>query len=470
MHTLILPYGDCMKFYLPIWTRLFLATLLVFTTVSHSFGQTDLTSPYSLFGPGIPHLRQTVSQAGVGGSGIALYDHYKLNLANPAAVALHTDPIFETSGFGTFSTYNTNAGGFDNRSFLLNNLSLAFPIMRGKWGLALGIVPYTTVGYDVYSTIEDEEVGSTYNINYSGDGGISQGYLGTAYKIYNKVDSLGNPTALSLGGNMNFNFGTIDNNRLISFPSDPNSVGVNVQESVLVRDFSFDLGAHFQHNVIKHTEESGRYMRLLLGAVYTFGADLNADQSNYAYTFRGESGLSALDTVSSATGVDGYIHIPSRITFGAGLDFVTAQKARYRFSIDYATQDWTAYEVSFEDNSLRHNFEDNQRISAGIEWTPEVGSRKYFENVQVRAGAYYEKSSLNLRDTPITDRGMSFGLTMPINHRRAITKSSFNVSAQYGQSGTTDNGLIQEDYWRIYVGFSFTPHYRNRWFVKPKYD
>ncbi len=470
MHTLILPYGDCMKFFLPTWTRLSVATLLFCTASQNAFAQADLTSPYSLFGPGVPHLRQTVSQAGVGGSGIAIFDAYKLNLANPAVLALHTEPIFETSGVGTFSTYKTNLGGYDNRSFILNNLSLSFPIKRGIWGLSLGLVPYTTIGYDVYSEVNDLEISETYNINYNGDGGISQGYLGTAYKVYSRTDSLGNPTALSLGGTMNYNFGTLDNNRLLSFPDDPNSVGINAKETVLIRDFSFDFGLHYQTNIVKHTSESGRYVRLLLGAVYTLGADLNADKSDYVYTFRGTSGLSALDTISSSNGVGGYLHIPARITIGGGLDFITAQKARYRVSLDYATQNWAAYEVSFDDNSLKHDFENNQRISGGIEYTPEVGSRKYAKTIQMRAGLYFEKSSLNLRDTPISDRGMSFGLTLPMNHRRAISKSSFSVSAQYGKQGTTDNGLIAEDYWRLYIGFSFTPHYRNRWFVKPKYD
>jgi hypothetical protein len=75
-----------------------------------------------------------------------------------------------------------------------------------------------------------------------------------------------------------------------------------------------------------------------------------------------------------------------------------------------------------------------------------------------------------LRNKDIEDIGMSFGLTLPIHHRRAITQSSFSIGAVYGRNGTQDMGLIQEDYIRIFVGFSFTPHFRNKWFVQPKYD
>ncbi len=438
--------------------------------MSAVYGQADLTSPYSLFGPGLPFQRQTVSQAGVGGSGIALFDSYKMNLGNPATVALHYEPIFETSGKSTISTYNTNAGSFDNKSFILNNLSLSFPIKRGIWGLSIGLVPYSVVGYSVQSNITDEEVSSGYNLEYSGDGGISQGYLGMGYRIWSHTDTLGNLSALSLGGTLNFNFGTIDSNRKVDFPDDINALGINIQETVLVRDVSFDLGVHFQKNILRHTHQSGRYMKLMLGAVYTMGNDLKADRSEFAYSFRDDFGLVPRDTIINTEAERGRIHMPQRLSFGVGLDYVTAQKARYRFSADYAQEAWSDYTVSYQDDALDFDFNDASRLSAGIEYTPMMGSRKYFKVVEYRAGVYYDKSNLNLEGEDIVDRGMSFGLTMPINHRRAISRSSVSISTQYGQSGTTNKGLIEEDYWRIYIGFSFTPHVRNRWFIKPKYD
>lgn len=470
MHTLILPCGVYMKFSLPTWTRLSIALIVVLASSYSMNAQQNLTSPYSIFGPGVPFMNQTVSQAGVGGSGVALYDLYKLNLANPAAMALHSETIFETSGFSSFATYNTNTGTYDNNSFILNNLSLNFPIIRGKWGLGIGLVPTTVVGYNITSSIDDPDLGTSYTTNYNGDGGISQGYIGSGYRLIHKFDSTGNPTTLAIGAKLNYNFGTIDNNRKLYFPDDPSSLGVNIKESTLVRDFNAEFGVHFHHNLIKHTDASGRYLRFLAGVTYSLGGDVNAQQNTYSYTFRGTTGLSALDTLESSQGVKGQIHIPSTITLGVGLIYMTSQKARYRFSLDYSTQNWQNYDVSFNDESLQHDFENDQRISGGIEYTPMMGSTKYFRTVEYRAGFYYQNTNLELRGVPIVDRGMSFGVSLPVNHRRGITKSTFNISTQYGKNGTTDEGLIREDYWRLLVGFSFTPHFRNRWFVKPKYD
>ena len=139
-----------MKFLSITWAKEclpFLGLIFLFNT---AFSQSDLTSPYSIFGPGLPNQRQSVSQFSMGGTGVALMDPYKMNLINPAASAYYTEPIFETSGKGNISTFETNVDQFDNRNFEINNLSLSFPIKRGKWALNIGLVPFTSVGYDVF--------------------------------------------------------------------------------------------------------------------------------------------------------------------------------------------------------------------------------------------------------------------------------------------------------------------------------
>jgi len=447
-----------------------LLPFLMFLSFLTTRGQSDLASPYTIFGPGIPNLRQTVSMVGAGGSGIALTDPYKLNLANPASVAYHAEPIFESSGKAVLSTYSTNLGSFDNNSFELNNINLSFPIIRGKWGLIIGLLPYTTIGYEVTTLANDEEVDLQPVTQYSGDGGISQGYLGMGYKFYNKIDSAGNVTALAFGANINYNFGTLNAERLNYFPFDTDARGLRYEESVVVKDWTVDLGLHYQTNIIKRSISNPRYLKFLAGLSYSLKSDVLTERSEFAYTFTGTSGLSLSDTLRFSDREQGSITLPERYTVGVGLDYVSTTKARLRFSADYTLERWSQYEVSYTDANLGFDFQDGHRYSTGLEFTPKVGSNKYFETVEYRAGFHYNRSNINLRNTDIEDIGMSFGLTLPIHHRRSITQSSFSIGAVYGSSGTQEMGLIQEDYIRIFVGFSFTPHFRNKWFVQPKYD
>jgi hypothetical protein len=436
-----------------------------------AFSQSDLTSPYSIFGPGITNQRQSVSQFTMGGSGVATTDPYRMNLINPAASAYYYEPIFETSGKGSISTFETNIDQFENSNFEINNLSLSFPIKRGKMSLNIGLVPATSVGYDVNVLEESEEVG-VYRSNYFGDGGISQGYFGTGINIYHREDTANNETKIALGGQLNYNFGTISNNRRISYFGDPEAFGFEDSESILIRDVNFEIGFHAQTNLKKKTINNPSHIKMQVGAVYSFGNEINAEQNRYAYNFIlfPSGAILPQDTLISAVQQRGTITLPSSYTVGGALDFINRKKMRFRWSFDYAQRNWEDYEVNFDGTVLRADFNNSDQVSTGIEWTPRLGGTSYFETVEYRAGLRYSQTNLTLREQRIEDIGISFGLTLPLHFRRGLSKSTFHVGAEYGEFGTTNEGLIKETYTRIMAGFSFTPHFRNRWFIQPKYD
>lgn len=433
--------------------------------------QTDLGSPYSIFGPGLPIQRQTITQAGMGGVGVAMFDPYRLNLVNPAAAANHTEPIFEVGGLGQLSNYQSADASVETGSFLLNNLSLAFPIIRGQWNLNTGIVPFSKLNYEFNTSGQLEDVGA-YRAEYIGDGGISQGYIGSAYKLYQQKDTAGNVTALSVGGQFNFNFGPINNARRMSFPDASRILGVTSRESYLVRSPSWEVGVQYQTNIIKRSMSNPRYLKMIVGATYRLGTDLKAERSNYVYNWRltAQNAESPRDTILSSSRVDGTVHMPSMLIAGVGFDYVGSQRQRVRFAVDYAIQEWSAYREDFGPSSREFSFDNSERISVGLEYTPRMASLKLLQRIEYRVGFRHQTTGINVADTEIKDYGISFGVSMPINFRMSLTQSRFHISTEVGTYGTTDNGLIQDDYVRIMAGFTFTPHFRNRWFVKPKYD
>ncbi len=446
--------------------------IVLIVSVQTANAQSDISSLYSLFGPGIPTHRQSISLAGMGGSGVAIFDPFRLNLSNPAVQAYHLEPVFEFGGRGTFSTYKTDEASFDNSAFNINNISFSFPIKRGSMGLSMGIVPYSTVGYDVISGGVDEQTSLAYISEYSGSGGISRAYIGTGVKVFNRVDSTNNVTSLALGGNVNYNFGTVVTDRLIYFPDNTSLLGVTSSEKILFRDVSAEFGMHFNTNLIKRTSANGRYLKFLVGAVYDMGGNLRTELTNTAYNLRVSSTgtVSSRDTLAFSEGQKGRVNIPARLTLGVAFDYVSTNRQRIRLAADYSIQEWSAYRISFANSSRNFDFSNSERYSGGIEFTPSISSLNIFERIEYRLGFRYEQTGLNLRETAIEDYGISFGLSVPLHYRRGLTQSTFHVATEYGQYGTTQNGLIQEDYLRIYVGFSFTPNFRNKWFVQPKYD
>jgi hypothetical protein len=48
----------------------------------------------------------------------------------------------------------------------------------------------------------------------------------------------------------------------------------------------------------------------------------------------------------------------------------------------------------------------------------------------------------------------------------AKSKSKVNIGAEWLQRGTVANGLVQENYFRVYIGVSFA----DKWFYRYRYD
>lgn len=455
-----------MKFYTSI-SRLKALYLLIFLSISQTlFSQTDLASPYSRFGLGMITERQSAQQFGMGGAGLALYDPYRLNLLNPASYAFHINPVFEVGGIADLSTYKSSGSEVDVNSFRINNISLNFPVIRNRLGLAAGLVPFSVVE-NQSETIQ--QIGTDYYTSqYVGSGGLNQLYLGTAFRFFNKIDSLNNVETLSFGVNLNYFFGSIQNSRSTIF--DLNYLGHNLrtEENISVKDFGLDFGLSYQINIIKRNDENPRFLKLLLGATYTLGNELKAVQSLTAYNY---SSAGIRDTVNIFSERKGVLNLPQKYGLGLALDYVGNKKQRIRFAADYSSMAWSEYSETFDgEKSIVSEYTDNNKVNVGLEYTPDISSLKVLERMEYRAGFRYENTNLTVFNEHLKDYGISFGLSVPIDFKRAHTRSTFNLGAEYGKYGTTKNDLIQQEYVRFMVGLTLTPHFRDSWLTKRKYD
>ena len=74
----------------------------------------------------------------------------------------------------------------------------------------------------------------------------------------------------------------------------------------------------------------------------------------------------------------------------------------------------------------------------------------------------YEKTGLVINKESIKDTALTLGLGIPVSG----SLNNINLGLEYGTRGTTNAGLIKENYINISVGISFN----DRWFVKRKFD
>ena len=85
----------------------------------------------------------------------------------------------------------------------------------------------------------------------------------------------------------------------------------------------------------------------------------------------------------------------------------------------------------------------------------------YLSRVVYRVGARWEHSGMEVKSRAVKDFGITFGIGLPMN-----VLSKVNIGVEIGQKGTTDAGLLKENYTNIMLGFSLS----DVWFIKRKYD
>ncbi|MEX1003555.1 MAG: hypothetical protein WDZ35_15660 [Crocinitomicaceae bacterium] len=470
-----------------------------------SLAQKGTHTPYSAFGLGELKMNDYASFQSMGGVGLAGNDSSIINHINPASYVNfgRNRPILQIGLNGRLSRFETSTQSTDQRHFGFNQLQLGIPIKK-RWGAAVGIKPYSFTGYQISNyIIEDGD--STQLYTNEGSGGITNAYIGLAYRPVQHAftkkrythykDSTGlkyrdsvniqYENHLSLGGNANYLFGSSNRIRTYQYWSSSQGLNSKVRNSLRFSDFIFDIGLSYQFSwkVNKPGSEKSKNT-ISIGATYSPAISVRAFQDVYSYSyitlgggFNGPELVS--DTIEYVSDNKGSVRIPE--SYKIGLEYRLGPKgvsnsSIFRIATDFHYQKWSDYNEDFG-GTFTHQLKDRMRMAVGLEWTPSSihGTRTPFmSKIRYRLGFNYtmiEKRILNNIDnyTDLTSYGMSFGVGIPITIIQ-LSNTNINFGANLGKLGTTENGLIQEKYVGLFVGISITPGSGNLWFLKRKYD
>lgn len=412
--------------------------LFLFTGIS-SQSQTPTVSPYSRFGIGELLFNGYAHQAGKGGSSIGDIYTGRLNFSNPASYAYDTLSILEFGIDGQLTKLKQGNLEADKKNSSLSYLSIGFPLIRHKWGMAFGVIPYSGTGYDIRQAHSLDSVGY-YNLSYKGSGGYTRYYIGTGFKLGKHF---------SAGVNASYLFGTINRDRRIVF-SNSNFLNNRYSDGLNIGDFYFEGGINWQGTLnAKHHLSIG-----LTGAPAQVMSGKNSILwDNFIVSARGEDIVR--DTVQFIE--DRKIEITLPVSFGIGM--VLTSNEKLKTSVDFTMQNWSEFEYNGTVDSLDNSY----RVSAGAEWMPDPKSLNYWSRAQYRGGLYFNRTYLNLRNTPVDEMGITLGVGLPL---RKAYQSMVNIAIQAGRRGTTSDNLVQEDYLKLMLGLTFNED----WFRKRRYD
>jgi hypothetical protein len=498
---------------------------LVFISLS-SFSQSITSSPYSRYGLGDLQAPGLAQNFALGGGGIGwrsdtLTPSY-INTINPASYSAMRITAIETGLMSSYTQFNG-----EGQKYALNNTSFSYlavgvPVKRW-WGLSFGIMPYSSVGYNIHTTKSNDTSG-VIDYTYQGTGGINKAYLGNGFKLLKEKFSKRTGIDLSAGFNASYLFGAVNNIRHVSFET-PNYEDTRVDESLRIHDFAFDFGLQFKfridsvmktnpklawgcaYNDHKHHDSitvynnckvdsthksflSKKYfvhrdndsthlerrkvktdiedLTFSFGLTYTPPMGLSSSEDYLAQTYIQPGSFEIYkDTIVNNVNKSTITHLPAK--FGAGISI--NRTYHWNLVADYSYQQWTGYSL----DGINQGLQNSMQGSLGFQFQPALRG-SYFSIIRYRFGVRYNETYLQLGDTRITEQGLTFGAAFPvaISHvkrgefdvNQYRNYSMINVSVELGQRGTNSNGLIQETYGRVVLGFTIN----DRWFQRFKYN
>ena len=432
------------------------------------YSQFNTYSPYTRFGLGDLTKHGLGQNLAMGGTGIAIHENNRINYLNPAASAgLDSTSVFFDFGanafFNQYSSVNPSDPGGDHLKNTWWNMNLhhvAFASSMGKYlGFSAGIVPYSSIGYNIKQEYDDYSTGTALDTYYSGDGGIMNFFLGTSVKFFERI---------SLGVTMNYLMGKLTRERQVEFPMNPTAYSdVSSTEEFDLRTSVFSFG-------LQYKETFSEKFFVSLGGVYDLATDANVELKYNVLNkiYPGSNNFSIYDSILvtpeypiSQDTLDRGFTIPQR----AGVGFAVGIPGKLIFTADYTMQDWTGAL-----SGVNYKAADASSFNVGAEYTPDREAlRGYHNYMTYRVGGYYSESYLSVRKLDpgpvpgddfyqLKDYGITFGVGMPV---RSL-KSSMNVAFTLGSRGTTEYNLLKENYGII--TFNVTLH--DLWFRKRRFD
>jgi len=429
------------------FSSILISLAVTFIISSPLFGQFNTYSPYTRFALGDMAKMGVAQNQAMGGTGLAMHEGNRINYLNPASFSsFDSTTVYFDFGANSFhNRYQTE--NYSNTWWNMNLHHVAFASSMGKYfGFSAGIVPYSSIGYNIKQEYDDYTHGIAMDTYYQGDGGIMNFYTGASVKVLDRI---------SLGVKMSFLMGKLDRNRQVSFPMNSDYTNVTSTEQLKLRKPVFTLGLQYKEVI------QDKFF-ISLGGIYDFKAITNiTDEYLVNNIFYPDDPSWINDSVQIdpnwILGEDTAINaltIPQKI--GVGIAFGIPHKLI--ITGDYYMQDWTG-SMSGEN----YNTTNATSMHFGAEFIPDAEAlRGYHKLMSYRLGGYYNNSYLMVNEHQIKDYGITFGVGLPVKTLR----SSINVAFTLGTRGTTEYNLVKENYGII--TFNVTLH--DLWFRKRRFD
>lgn len=423
-------------------SRLVIVGMLALSLASGKVFSQATHSPYSIIGVGDITDTGVPAMQGMGGLGLSNSSYWYLNNTNPALLYNNTVALFSAGIIGATKRISQNGyEPYNAGSGQLHHIALAFPIVSRRLSFSLALQPYSKVGYNfIYNAPIPDSDFAAFTLN-KGEGGFNEVKLSIGGLVFDNF---------SLGLRASYIFSSIRKQFTTLVSGYP--VGVTHYQAVYserqsVSDFRIGAGLAYKVKIGEN--------HLKVGGTYDFQANVNG---NYFLRLEQQTLTgSAIFADTLANNTPRSYTLPASL--GVGISY--GKEGKWLVGFDYYNQDWNVFDGSV--SSVPEDFGQSSKYILGMEITPDINSiSNYAKRVTYRLGATYEQTPYVVNGKQINDFGINFGWSLPV-----ARISSLDFGFKVGTRGTLTDGLIQENYFKVFFGATFND---NRWFIRPKFN
>lgn len=405
---------------------------LCFVFSVSALAQQSSSSPYSFFGIGEIKFKGTVENRSMGSLSV-IPDSIHVNLQNPASYSNLRLTNYAIGGSYTTNTLKTTTQKENTQRTTIDYLSIAIPTK--KIGLGIGLIPYSSVGYNLSS------ISNTEAHEYKGTGGINKAYLAASYKLSDNF---------SVGAEMQYNFGQIETRSIYSV--------YGVQYSTREINTSNATGMNLVTGVFYQRKLNNK-VQLFSSATFTPEATLKLKNSRSIATIQVGStgGESLIDSATDITVPDTKMKLPTKYSFGVGV----GELKKWAIGAEVTLVDNANFSNRFAD--ISSTYKNGNKINFGGYYIPKYNAySNFFKKVVYRGGLRFENTGLVINNQTVNDKAVTAGIGLPVRG----SFSNVNIGFEYGSRGTVSSNLIKENYFTV----SFALSFNDKWFTKRKYD
>lgn len=417
--------------------------------------QVTVQSPYSKFGVGNIKGSMLPQYRAMGGisTGVGKSTFFNnINIQNPSSFANITSTTLDIGVSGGYTELKNSSLTETSFNASLSHVALAFPI-RSKSGLtksalSFGILPFSELGYDFKNSTKIGSVTENQrdvDYKYTGEGGLTKAYLGYGRQFGDH---------LRLGANVEYLFGSLIESRSTEFLNDLGAINSRIRDRNSLGGVAFSYGAQYDIRVDPKTT-------IVLGYSGSSSSTINSKSdrfvSQYAITNEGESPYGNVDSVENKQ-VD--VKLPLIHNFGISIH----KNDKWVIGADYRMGKWSEFNIG----GVSQNLQDTYGFSVGGQFVPDYSSiNNYFKRIEYRLGFQYDKTYIQMNNQDVKQMAITFGLGLPLSSFERGVLYKMNLTAELGKRGNISNGLLQERYVNIHLGFTLND---SRWFQRFKFD